>query len=226
MTQVFHDVFINYRTHDAEETATTLELYLVDRFGRDRVFRDSRSIEAGTTFPEVLREGAHQCRIMIPVIGPRWLTAGATEGRRQPMARPSNWTRKELLIALERGIPIIPVLVGEARRLRAEDLPPALARLARYQDRRYHTKTATEDLGKIGDEVARILPYLNDNKVPPRDSADSPGAVTTTVNAPSGPVNTGTGHQYNSGQTFSGDGATFIGGSNSGGVRHRFGGTR
>jgi TIR domain len=64
------EVFINYRTGDAEWVAAQIELYLSNRFGKEHVFKASRSIPPGAAFPEELLAGVRDCDVLLAVMGP------------------------------------------------------------------------------------------------------------------------------------------------------------
>jgi len=65
------------------------------------------------------------------LIGPGWLEADA-QGRRKIDSQ-EDWVRREIREALERGIPVLPVLGSGARMPAAKDLPADLERFARLQ---------------------------------------------------------------------------------------------
>ncbi|MGW1837042.1 toll/interleukin-1 receptor domain-containing protein [Streptomyces sp. NPDC002067] len=147
------DVFINYRTGDEEATATLLDRELSRRFGTERIFRASKSIDAGRNFPQALLTAVRRCHVLLAVIGPRWTGARTGDGS-------GDWTQRELLEALGSATTVIPVLVGPTARLRRADLPEALASLADLQYRRLHHRTADADLRRIADDLAGLVPSL------------------------------------------------------------------
>lgn len=66
------DVFVNYRTGDEESAATMIARELSRRFGPERIFFASNSIEAGRRFPVELVRAVEECEALLAVIGPRW----------------------------------------------------------------------------------------------------------------------------------------------------------
>jgi len=86
--------------------------------------------------------------VLLAVIGPGW----ATESERRRLDDPNDFVRLEIISALERKIRVIPVLVGDAKMPRADELPAPLAPFARHQahevsDKRW--KFDIEALSKI-----------------------------------------------------------------------------
>ncbi|MGW5673989.1 toll/interleukin-1 receptor domain-containing protein [Streptomyces sp. NPDC003860] len=152
-------IFVNYRTGDEEGTATLVERELSRRFGSESVFRASKSIAAGSSFPRELVVAARRCRVLLAVIGPRWSDAPTADGRRA-LENPDDWTRREILEAFENAAIVIPVLVGRTTRLRPEELPPVLAELADCQYRRLDHRNAEADLARLADDLEELVPEL------------------------------------------------------------------
>ncbi|MER7624935.1 toll/interleukin-1 receptor domain-containing protein [Streptomyces sp. NPDC126503] len=154
-----HDVFVNYRTGDEETAATLIARELTRRFGADRVFFASNSIEPGHRYPAELVKAVEECEALLAVIGPRWAEVRGADGR-PALEAEQDWTRREIRTALDRGILVIPVLVGKATRIDRAVLPEDLRELADCQYRRFDHRDAESDLTALGDVLARLLPDL------------------------------------------------------------------
>ena len=122
-------VFISYRRDDAAYPAGWLFDLLVERYGADRLFKDVNSIQLGDDFVEVITAAVQSCRVLLAVIGKRWLNAVDDDGRRR-LDDPEDFVRLEIEEALRRNVRIIPVLVEGARMPRAAELPESLRKLA------------------------------------------------------------------------------------------------
>ncbi|MDJ1132387.1 toll/interleukin-1 receptor domain-containing protein [Streptomyces iconiensis] len=242
------EIFINYRTGDGEQSATTIARELAHRFGEELVFRASESIKPGQCYPDELLAGVRKSSALLAVIGPQWLESpDSADANSRALDNEEDWVRKEILEALSWGLPVIPVLVGRRmERLSAARLPQPLARLAYIQSLRYDTQQASSDLARIGDVVADLVPGLTDQRAgkgtpdPPQapgstsntltgdgsgnvQARDVSGGVTgTVIHRSEGPVNTGSGEQNIHQPQVNGDGTTFITGGNQGGVSPRF----
>ncbi|QIQ02883.1 toll/interleukin-1 receptor domain-containing protein [Streptomyces liangshanensis] len=157
------DVFVNYRTGDEESAATMIARELARRFDderdNERIFFASNSIKLGRRFPEELVKAVEQCDALLAVIGPRWAEVQGADGR-PALQSEQDWTRREIRTALERGILVIPVLVGKATRIDRTVLPDDLRELADCQYRRFDHRNAESDLAGLGDALARLLPEL------------------------------------------------------------------
>src|SRR5262245_9547390 len=109
---------------------------LTRRFGADRVFRDSVSMAAGDHYPTKLREGLEQADVLVAVIGPQWNELVDEQGLLL-IQRDRDWVRWEIARAIERGIPIVPVLLrdvpDDANPPDRAILPASIRKLADYQ---------------------------------------------------------------------------------------------
>ncbi|MFJ3839821.1 toll/interleukin-1 receptor domain-containing protein [Streptomyces sp. NPDC090054] len=153
------NVFVNYRTGDEESAATMIARELARRFGSERIFFASNSIALGHRFPAELVRAVEECEALLAVIGPRWAEVQGEDGR-SALESDQDWTRREIQTALDRGILVIPVLVGKATRIDRAVLPDDLRELADCQYRRFDHRNAESDLTALGDDLGRLLPEL------------------------------------------------------------------
>lgn len=115
-------VFICYRRDDSRHQVGRLYDRLAERFGRTEVFKDVDSVPLGVDFRHVLSEKVGRCDVVLVLIGDDWLQAR--------LDSPEDYVRIEIESALERKIPVIPVLVGTVGMPAAEKLPPSLRPVA------------------------------------------------------------------------------------------------
>jgi len=126
-------IFISYRREDSEHVAGRIYDRLAPHFGRDNVFLDIDAIPFGVDFREYLDQAVGQCDVLLAIIGKQWLDIRHKEGLRGGTRRlddPADFVRIEILSALIRKIPVIPVLVGRATMPGEQDLPEQLRGLA------------------------------------------------------------------------------------------------
>jgi hypothetical protein len=122
-------IFLSYRRSDAGSFAGRLHDHLSVKYP---VFRDVSGIAPGEDFRKRLDEALGRCRVLLAVIGDEWLDSRDEHGRRR-IENSEDWVRQEISRALARNVPVIPVLVDEARMPRPEDLPEDLKPLADRQ---------------------------------------------------------------------------------------------
>src|SRR5262249_14101628 len=105
-------VFVNYRAEDAGPYGALLYVELLHRFGAELVFRDSESIPPGSDYVDQLLSRVRGCRVLLAVIGQRWLTAAGGDGRRR-IDGPGDWIRPGVAGAVAPGALVLPLPTGE-----------------------------------------------------------------------------------------------------------------
>ncbi len=120
-------IAISYRRDDSLPIAGRLYDRLQAKFGKRNVFMDFDSIPAGVDFREQIKQTIERAHLVIAVIGPDWL---GEQGGSRRIDDPADFVRLEIAYALNRGIPVIPLLVDETPMPKAEKLPPDIAALA------------------------------------------------------------------------------------------------
>ena len=121
-------IFVSYRREDSSGHAGRIFDNLAAQFGQRQIFMDVDSIAPGEDFVEALRSAVGACDVLIAIIGRQWLTTSGGAGRR--LDDPNDFVRLEIATALERGIPVIPVLVQGATMPPPDALPQDLAKLS------------------------------------------------------------------------------------------------
>ena len=160
-------ILISYRREDSAGYAGRLADRLKAHFGRENVFVDVDTIQPGEDFAEVIDQSLRSSSVVVALIGPEWLTAADTSGRRR-LDRSDDFVRTEIAKALASRVRVIPALVGNAVMPEANDLPEDLQPLTRRQaieisDTRFHQ------------DVDRLIQALADtNAVRPASVAPPP----------------------------------------------------
>lgn len=159
------DIFINYRSVDAKYGAAATYELLAARFSADRIFLDNQSIGLGTGYPARLRMALESMRVLLVLIGPRWLSTCATDEQRLLIERDDDWVRYEIRRALRRGIPIVPVLLDGASLPTATRLPADIRKLVHYQAVKIRHESLGRDVGRLADGLARLVPAADTRAV-------------------------------------------------------------
>ncbi|GGK40765.1 hypothetical protein GCM10010124_37010 [Pilimelia terevasa] len=162
-------IFINYRSCDETYAAILLDEKLCGRFGREHVFRDNRSILLGKNYKPVLWGSLAKSSVLIVVIGPKW--RGEQPDGTAKIDDPDDFVRREIELALQIGIRVVPVLVGDVPNLAAAKLPPSLAALADCQYTRLGNRGAQHDVARLVDELARSFGTSDRPDEPPDGAA-------------------------------------------------------
>jgi TIR domain len=136
-------VFISYRRDDAAGYARAVCDELARHFGDQQVFMDVDDIGAGQTFGDVIEAHVGAARVVLVLIGRRWL--GERDGTPARIHDEGDFVRREVSAALARGASVIPVLLDGAPLPAAAQLPEALRPLlARNALELHNTRFATD----------------------------------------------------------------------------------
>ena len=124
-------IFLSYRRADSAD-ALCLYPWLIQWFGRERVFWDRKDIHPGENFPEVLENQVRSSKAFIALLGENWLSATDEKGNRR-IDSSEDWIRRETLLALQQEILVIPVLAGGTTCPPIDDLPHDLRKIGGLQ---------------------------------------------------------------------------------------------
>ncbi|PWQ94738.1 toll/interleukin-1 receptor domain-containing protein [Leucothrix arctica] len=121
-------VFISYRRDDS--SGHTLAVYekLKSVMGDEHVFMDSDDIPHGADFAEHIEKVLDSASTVLVMIGPAWLNASNTQGRR--LDNPQDFVRMEVATALEKKLRVIPVLLRNTEMPSSDELPDVLKGLS------------------------------------------------------------------------------------------------
>jgi hypothetical protein len=149
-------IFISYRRDDAAGEAGRLADHLARRFGQDRVFIDIDTIAPGTDFTAELERALAGTKVVLVIIGRRWLAAADAQGNRR-LDAPDDFVRREIVTALQRGTRLVPVLVQNAVMPSPAELPEPLGPLASRQAMAIQHEEFGADAQRLADAIAPLL---------------------------------------------------------------------
>jgi hypothetical protein len=129
-------------------------------FGGKQVFLDMEDIAAGSDFPIIINEAVRNCELLLALIGPDWIELRDENGQRR-IENLTDFVRLEISAALERKIPIIPVLLENAKMPKADELPNELKQLSTLEG-----ITLTYD--RWDDDIARLFAAIERITVEPK----------------------------------------------------------
>jgi hypothetical protein len=141
-------VFISYRRDDTAAQAGRIYDRLTGEFGDDQVFMDVDAIPLGRDFIKVLGDEVAKCDALLAMIRPNWLDARDEDGSRR-LDDPDDFVRTEIAAALQRDIPVIPILVDGGRVPKSDQLPSDLKKLARRQVLEVRNASFRSDVDKL-----------------------------------------------------------------------------
>lgn len=144
-------VFISYRRDDAAGYAGRLEEALEKRLGRGSIFRDVLDIPPGEDFVAAIRARLAGAQTVLVLIGPRW-AGGEGPGQRR-IDDADDFVRLEVVVALEGGARLIPVLLPGAAMPAAADLPVPLRPLAQRHALSLSDTHWDADIARLADAI-------------------------------------------------------------------------
>ncbi len=153
-------IFISYRRNDEAFAAGRVADTLRARFGRRAVFSDSE-IVGGVRFAEDIAARLAVSEVLVVIIGARWLDILR---EREVAADEEDFVRLEITTALERGLPIVPVLLEGATLPSASALPPDLAGFIDHNARRVRTLEFETDMGPVIGDVRAHLAHRSSRR--------------------------------------------------------------
>ena len=154
MTQVF----LNYRAADEPLGAGMLDQILSERFGSSAVFFASKSIELGSLWEPEMFTAVEKSVAVLVVIGRFWLTAADKDGALL-LGKEDDFVRREILLGMQTGKKVIPVLLGTPRPKRGE-LPEALRPLVERQSISIAYRSAGPDIDRLVTKLREEIPEL------------------------------------------------------------------
>jgi hypothetical protein len=146
-------IYISYRRGDSAAYAGRLFDALVAEFGSDRVIFDVDSISAGQDFREAIDAAVRSAAVVLVLIGQKWLA----QLDRVRDTDAGDLVAHELTVALSiPGTRVVPMLVAGAVMPRLEDLPEAIAPLARRQTMVLNDSTWDSDVRRLIDTLIGV----------------------------------------------------------------------
>lgn len=189
-------IFINYRRDDSRGDAGRLYDHLHARYP-GRIFRDVASLEPGVEWHDAIATVLGAADACIVVIGKNWMTVTNSAGQRR-LEDPRDPVRQEILTALNNGMRVFPVLVGDADMPAEEELPADLRPLTRRNALEISEQDWDEDFNKLVGAIERSLGWNSEARrtaelaLAGNQAAPTEGLKPATANAPAGQPAPGT----------------------------------
>jgi|SRR5580704_349546 hypothetical protein len=121
-------IAISYRRSDSSAISGRIYDRLSSHYGESSVFMDIDNIPFGTDFRSHINETLQRSDILVAVIGTKWL-GGNADGSSRILDK-ADPVRAEIETALERKLPILPVLVDGAKMPNSSELPAEFGNFA------------------------------------------------------------------------------------------------
>jgi TIR domain-containing protein len=157
-------IFISYRRNDEDLAVGRIYEYLVHRYGEASVYMDVKRQDYGSNFLSTIEATVASSDVLIAAIGRAWLP---------PAPRTRDYVIFEIATALERGVRIIPILIGQAEMPNEAAMPSHISDLSflvaiRLEARSWHSGISdltgaieaqrSENASDMMPEEFRVLP--------------------------------------------------------------------
>jgi hypothetical protein len=147
-------IAVSYRRADSRDITWRIVDRLTDRYGEGAVFIDIDGIPPGEKFRDYIAATLAKSDIFLAMIGRRW--TGPQRGAPARIMEADDLVRIEVETALGHGLPIIPVLLDDARMPAASALPDSLHELRSYN-------AAPVETGRdFNAQIARLIKAIDD----------------------------------------------------------------
>lgn len=133
-------VFISYRHKSIGMSVSAVRDGLHRTLGEDRIAIDVEFLK-GVPLPVLLRHEVESCGALLVLIDAHWIDDI------DRLADPDDCVRLEIITALTRGIPVIPVFLDESRLPPARDLPEELAQFPACNGHHFRGDVVAFDIG-------------------------------------------------------------------------------
>jgi hypothetical protein len=143
-------IFLCYRREDSEAAARLLHTDLASKFGEEKVFFDvDANIPLASDFEQHISKFIGQSDALVAVIGKDWLEATDKKSGRRRLDNEDDYVRREIEMALERGVPVFQAYVQSADPPPESDLPKSLKPLVRLEGQPFTNRTWRHDSRKL-----------------------------------------------------------------------------
>ncbi|GAA3888644.1 hypothetical protein GCM10022243_61910 [Saccharothrix violaceirubra] len=139
--------FVNYRSGPHAEAVAAIAESLRRHFGADRVFVDHQ-MRKGSRYPDELRAALRDAEVVVAVVHQDWVARFGNE---------VDWVLWELREALDLGIPVVPVLLGDTPPPTSAELPAEIGEFAHRQASRLRAVSLTEDMASLLHELEKHI---------------------------------------------------------------------
>ena len=150
-------VFLSYRRQDSEDIIGRIYDRLVRDLGEEAVFKDVDSIPLGVDFRTHIAKQLQNCEYFLAVIGKDWLDIEDSDGMRR-IDDVRDHVRLETLVALQKGMPVIPVLV------RGAGVPPAARLPDDLKDLSYRNGLSVRPDPDFHRDMDRLIAQISNNR--------------------------------------------------------------
>jgi formylglycine-generating enzyme required for sulfatase activity len=158
-------IFINYRRGESLKDAQLLATLLTKPFGAKQIFLDVHGIDGGANWLHTIEQQVASSDAMVALIEKGWAERKDEHGSRR-LDNPDDFVRFEVAQALQRNIPVLPVLLDGAPMPRASELPAQMLALTLFQAMPMRAESVVRDADAIAQRLQVLLAKKRQRGVP------------------------------------------------------------
>lgn len=147
-------IFINYRNDEGKQQAQALYFSLRRKFSKSRLFMDHANLEGGQAWLDVIEAHVANSFVLLALIGPDWLNLKDKEGIAK-LSQPTDPVRYEIATALRRRVPVIPVLLDDAKLPSELELPLEMRGMLAWHAMPLRFSSFDDDAAKLTDALVK-----------------------------------------------------------------------
>jgi hypothetical protein len=125
-------IMVSYRHEDSRHMTERVAEKLASAFGAGNLFKDVDSIRPAAKWLQAIENAICHSAVVLVVIGSKWLEVADQDGTRR-LDQAGDVVRLEVELALELGIPVVPLFVDGAGPPAREKLPASIRELVDCQ---------------------------------------------------------------------------------------------
>jgi hypothetical protein len=144
---MLNKIFISYRREENKYQARMI----FDEFQKTtaHVFYDVDTIPLGRDFREVIKDQIQKCDVLLALVGANWAKALDPKTGLRRLENPDDFVRIEIGTALNRGVPVVPVILDDAPIPEVDQLPADLRNLFDRQAEFISFRTFDTDVKRL-----------------------------------------------------------------------------
>lgn len=146
-------IFISYRRADSEGMAKNIQAKLKAEYPSSKVFLDKSSLVGGEAFTKQIRDEIDNADVFVILISPYW---NSKQGKVR-IQKTADILRRELLRAVRKDVPIVPVLINGAKMPAKQSLPRELQFLTQLHALRVSDASFNSDIGFLESNLTSVL---------------------------------------------------------------------
>ena len=158
-----NQVFICYRRESSNWVAGRIYDRLIQKFGKDAIFKDIDSIPLGSNFKQYIDTVVQQCQVLLAIIDEKW-TGDENGSNHRRIDEPHDFVRLEIKSAFHYDVRIIPLFVNNTV-ISPASLPPSLKTLSELHGMRVNSDPYFHrDMDHLINHLEPILQFKKSDK--------------------------------------------------------------